>query len=594
MIRPLATCGSASPWRCRSPTATPLARSMCWSTSTAPARSQRRYAPAEASAPPDPPATRCCSGVCPAPPLSPRPSRPAMAWRRDAARSLDVLVDLDRTGAVTAPVCASGSKCTAGSTCDAVLQRCLPGPAFVTTTQPAGNGLASEALWSWTDAVVPHLAAWGISPSLPVGDDVIERLQCHDGPASINDAVLGKAIMTLTGDVRCAQASEPFPYGLRLLNGVDRNGGSSSSEDVGTLLGQCLADLAAVPPATPPAQFSPPVTSCISLMRVLPALGIAVGRPDFQTAGSRAARLVQHLIRGWITVSAFAAQQGLEAVDLGESDPSAPQTDLLALLDQLDGVWSVVTDGSVANALTSLPPRWLAEPDYRGSNRPRAYWAGHGSTDVASGRTLTPPSDAGWPGADLATIDPDELDLAGDLTVAMELDMDLADAFRGVGSVGAADRPARAARPAGRRLERGHRRQRRERADQLAAPLAGRARLPGQQPAEGLLGRTRQHRRGRWTDAEPSVRCRVAGCRPRHHRSRRARSGGRPDRRDGAGHGPGRRVPRAPAAGPEPLVRGHHRAGQADPLRARLPAQRDRDPGVEREHLVQLQPGLRR
>ncbi|HTE49237.1 MAG TPA: hypothetical protein VK698_00080 [Kofleriaceae bacterium] len=349
----------------------------------------------------------------------------------DAARSLDVLVDLDRTGAVTAPVCASGSKCTAGSTCDAVLQRCLPGPAFVTTTQPAGNGLASEALWSWTDAVVPHLAAWGISPSLPVGDDVIERLQCHDGPASINDAVLGKAIMTLTGDVRCAQASEPFPYGLRLLNGVDRNGGSSSSEDVGTLLGQCLADLAAVPPATPPAQFSPPVTSCISLMRVLPALGIAVGRPDFQTAGSRAARLVQHLIRGWITVSAFAAQQGLEAVDLGESDPSAPQTDLLALLDQLDGVWSVVTDGSVANALTSLPPRWLAEPDYRGSNRPRAYWAGHGSTDVASGRTLTPPSDAGWPGADLATIDPDELDLAGDLTVAMELDMDLADAFRG-------------------------------------------------------------------------------------------------------------------------------------------------------------------
>jgi hypothetical protein len=349
---------------------------------------------------------------------------------QDQVRSMDMLVDLDRRGPVTAPTCTASNGCAAlGQSCDVVLQRCLPGPAFAPSSLPAGNGLASTSLWSWSNAVLPNLTAWGVSPDGMLGDDVIERLQCYDGPASTFDAVLGKTIMTLTGDVRCAQPSEPFPYGLRLLNAVDLNGGVSASQNVAAMLTQCLSDISAQPPATPGSSFSPPTTSCVSLARVLPALGIALQHSDFRDASPRTSALLQHLVRGWVTVAAFISQQGLEAIELGDADPSAPQTDLVALLDNLDKVWSLLTDGNLTQALTTLPPAQLAQPDYRGSNRPRSYWPGFGATDVAGSRTLGPAP--WWASADAVTIDPRQLDLGDDATVVMELDMDLAEGYRG-------------------------------------------------------------------------------------------------------------------------------------------------------------------
>jgi hypothetical protein len=352
----------------------------------------------------------------------------------DAAPAVEALLELDRRGPVSAPACTANGGCAAaGQSCDAVLERCLSGPTFTTTELPAGNSLSAPAFLEWGVAAWLQMDSLGIGYSQFLGDDFVERLQCHDGAGNPKEAVFGRTVMAMTGDLRCDQAAEPFPAGLRLLNAIDASGGSSASADVGQLLAQCRNDLAQ--PVPPAGAYTLGNAGCLGLARVLPGIGFALSRVQNGRAGTRTAGLAQHLLRGWVTAGAFAAQQGLESVDLGEADPSAPQTDLVALLDSVDRTWHMLTDGFVAGTLATLAPRRLANPDYRGTNRPKIYWARNAATDVAGGsHNLGPPPrcdyDYSLCGADAATVDPSEVDLSGDLTVAMEIDLDLANGHR--------------------------------------------------------------------------------------------------------------------------------------------------------------------
>jgi hypothetical protein len=362
-----------------------------------------------------------------------------------SARSIDGVIELTRTGDVVAPVCGTGNTCQQGFACDTTLMVCVPGPAFAPVTTAVANGLVFDTMWSWYSAVSAKLG----SPSSASGPNdllgmvklndsstgqVIERLQCYrnntvtpwNAASSPVDAVFGLDVLARTGDFSCAgPLSGGLPLGLPILNRIDAAGaGAAASNDtVSDLLTACLSEMGQQAPAAGGA-----VTlgegKCVSPARVLSSIALAIGREDWTYVDRHVASLLQHLVRGWITAGGFSAQQGLELLDIGDASPAVTDQDPAALLDTFEKAWGLVTDGSVAKALLTLSPMRLTSPDYRGTNTPRIYWP-FSNTDVqADHHTLTAQADCGGTRCqmDAATIDPHDIDLGGDLTVAFELD----------------------------------------------------------------------------------------------------------------------------------------------------------------------------
>ena len=338
----------------------------------------------------------------------------------DDSVALDGALDLDRLGSVDAPLCGTGNACPSAYSCDAALGLCTPGPAFTTTTVEPSNSLSFPALDLWVAAVKPQLLPLGlVATGDPLGGDAMERLQCYRTPAETTNwdarkEVLGAQVMATTGDQKCAGDGFVFPRGLPLLNKIDARRGNPVGESVSTLLAACMTELVKAPSAT----FSN--DTCISLARVLPAMGLALEHgPD-----RRVSALLQHLVRGWVTVAAFSAQQLVESVTLSNADPLVPNVNGPALLDAFDAVWALVMDGTLVNALETLPPHLLASPDYRGTNRPRMYWSDLGAPDREGARVLSVPADCAVQGKCnmvATTVDPASVDLSRDLSVATEM-----------------------------------------------------------------------------------------------------------------------------------------------------------------------------
>jgi hypothetical protein len=332
------------------------------------------------------------------------------------------LADLDWRGPIDAPACAAG--CATGTSCDSSIQLCLPGPAMGSGNEVVGSTLGFASLWEWTGAVEPQLTALGIKLSGYVTPDSYERLQCYrasgwDPETSPQTALLTGSLLARTGDLRCGTSGASLPAGVPLRNRIDASGGLSATESVSAMMGFCRDELAA---AVPSGTVVFPEGKCLSPARVLPVIGMAVSRGARDTRG---VLLLQHLVRGWVGAAGFTAQQGIEQVTLGDADSSVDDVDSIGLLAASQRLWQLVTDSSVAHALVTLPPADLANPDYRGSNRPAMYWPGTGKADVEGSFALSTQRDCVQRdrcAMDAVSVDPRQLDLSGDLSAAFEVE----------------------------------------------------------------------------------------------------------------------------------------------------------------------------
>jgi hypothetical protein len=338
------------------------------------------------------------------------------------APTLFGLADLDWRGPIDAPACATG--CASGTSCDTAFQLCLPGPPIVSGTQSPDSTLSYDALWDWTSAVAPQLTALGLRSTGELTPDTYERLQCYreagwNAQTSPWNALLSGEPVAKTGDTRCGFAGASLPLGVPLRNRIDAANGSSATETVSAMMGYCRDELAVL---VPPGAVAFPEAVCLSLPRVLPAIGMAVSSDADDTRGDT---LLQHLVRSWVGAAGFAAQQGVEQVALGEVDGTVPNVDSLSVLQASQQLWQLVTDSSVAHALVTLPPAALASPDYRGSNRPAMYWPGTGQTDVEGTFPLRSQRDCSARercDMDATTINPLATDLSGNVSVAFPLE----------------------------------------------------------------------------------------------------------------------------------------------------------------------------
>jgi hypothetical protein len=336
-----------------------------------------------------------------------------------------------REGPLPGASCVVDSSCAAGSTCDSVLQRCVPGPRW----EPLADSAAADKI----DVPALNVDGASVAGSKLLGTrdgtvDAAARLLCYDDTAPVptfsHVAKLdglepsGK-VLAHSGDLACTNGNTPFALRLPLLRDLD-----SAGRTVSQLFTTCLANLAA-----PASDFSR--NDCVSLARTLPALALLAESP--RRNDHRAGLLLQHILDGWLEVHAMLAREGRETFELNRAvtdQPHPTPVDAAALLDQIGAGWNVLLDATMSSTLTSLPPGSLRAPDYRRADRPVAYWAA-GDQDVEPGHlNLQPRSGAGAGSSaiDLAADGP----LSRDLTFTFVTAIDL---FRGARTSTAVDSP---------------------------------------------------------------------------------------------------------------------------------------------------------
>lgn len=300
--------------------------------------------------------------------------------RRDAAvpeRTLRWGGVVTRVGDLQGAACADASACGAGSYCE--LDVCVPLPRWEPLPlQEPVNALVYEPLHEWADSLASVLGSTVMVADHITGD-AIERLWCYDGSPSFSavNAVFGAGVLPESGDLRCANGEAPVANQLPLLQDL---GVHDSVED---LLETCLV---ALDPATgAPSTVS--INDCLSRSNVLP--GIAALASSSPQRDARIGLLLQHAVRGWVVAHAFVANQAVETWRLSGATGGGA-VNLAGMLDRIAASWELVLDDTVSDSLMAIPPDELLDPDYRGSNRPAAYWHGMSTTDSAGDYDLYP------------------------------------------------------------------------------------------------------------------------------------------------------------------------------------------------------------
>lgn len=347
--------------------------------------------------------------------------------------AIDASLHLQRIGAGAARACTAG--CELGTTCEPVIGRCLPGPTWQasTSTMPI-NAMSSPLLDAWSAAIRPYLTPLLVAPAVTTADTV-ERLACYRPgmtETQSKNAVFGPSAMLKSGDLACAQDTTA-PWTARAT--VQRDSGTGPIT-VGQLLSNCLADLAETIPSAVDSQTFEPST-CISLARLLPGLDVALEHAlDDDGSHVRPATLAQSLVRQWVTVHAFVTSQGNEHEELAAATNGSAPVALAELLATAERGWNVLLSAPVSQVLASLEPRHLRDPDYRGTSQPVMYWPGTSGGDVAGGDQPIATSSGCCPRGSFCdqesscdadqspVVDPSELDLTGDLTLAFRSNID--------------------------------------------------------------------------------------------------------------------------------------------------------------------------
>jgi hypothetical protein len=347
--------------------------------------------------------------------------------------------DFKRQGPLPGAACLADTSCAAGSVCDSVLATCVPGPHWepLALTAPV-NAIASPGLSADGQSLAASLK---IAYAGDVTVDGAERLLCYKDAIdaytrvdAIDGLELGGDVLPVSGELACANGNAQHAIRLPVL----RDAGTSKS--LAQVLSACLGDLASTT-----SEFS--VHDCISLARTLPALQILSASST--RYDRRAGLLLQHLLKDWLSVHAYIARQGLETYKLQRAVPSGPTLDLAAVLDRTAAGWNLLLDAVMSTTLLELPPSVVRSSDYRGGDRPVAYWPSS-DTDVEPAHlNLRPGSGASY------------INLAGDGPLSRDLSVTftaIPDRFKNASGV-ALDSPwlrARFESPSGNFYERGY------------------------------------------------------------------------------------------------------------------------------------------
>ncbi len=264
-------------------------------------------------------------------------------------------------------------------------------PALATSQPPAFAAMADrfEHPLPWSD----ELAACGEPTGVPTDlYSIMGGLLCYNHPSSSMDTVALRSFTMISelnaqGDLRCDDAAFR-PTAFPLFTVGENPGGLTA----GQLLNACLAELprvhgpAPAPDGTGAACINrlsgcgsdgvcdaSEMPRCIDGPVALRALAIglehSVVRLDhphmtaYEVGSDPAARLALRILQQWFQVHAFTAREAGQ-----QADPYLGRLDLAGLsgaLDlSLDG-WNLLLHPGVFSRVLHLPPRLLAEPDYR-------------------------------------------------------------------------------------------------------------------------------------------------------------------------------------------------------------------------------------
>jgi hypothetical protein len=308
--------------------------------------------------------------------------------------------------AAYATECATSSECAAGNTCPSQVGVCVPDRVWTPPVVSLENQFEDPRSSAWWTAVsgligVGESVSNGSSPAFAtVGAELIESLLCSTvestgtpaenwagrlGPLQVKQGTA----QSLSGDLRCvggpgAGNDNQAPGAVGLVTYNDRKNDKIASQ----LLQTCLEDLARAPATSFAGNFNADIGACANLGRFLPALRLlATGENQkaSKVADARTHGLFRRLLQQWMSLHGFVASVGLaerEYDDATAASTAEARSELMTLLDTLDGGWAALLDKRVAALIPSAAGVALgtdATNDYRWAKEPVYYWTFNGS-----------------------------------------------------------------------------------------------------------------------------------------------------------------------------------------------------------------------